>query len=152
GRSVYARRSGRPEIVLATRNLVTQLESLNAEQFVDPSLLRGLSGPVTRLRVVGGGGATLAATRTGDHWRLQARAAVLADDARIAQLVRSLQFVQQKGVRAPRPTSETLHQWGLPDAADVARGDQHGATLIEIGAEGEAPVSAWLAAGWQQAG
>jgi len=148
GRDVYARRSGGEDrIVLATRNLVTLLQD-NATEFVDPALLRGLQGPVERI-LVEGGGQRLLAERAGTEWTLLAPEAVLADGDRLDQLVRTLQFVQSERVVLAAPADSTLHELGLPSAAEAASGEGHGATHVEISARGERPVGAWLAAGWQ---
>ncbi len=151
GRMVYARRSGDTSIVLTTRNLETLLQ-FNSSDFVDPTLLRGLAGPPTHVRVEVDGGVLLDAVRKADHWTLTAPVAAQADDDRISQLVRSLFFARASGVIVSNPLPAALHDMGMPDPSDRAAGDWRGATLIEIGNEAEGPVKAWLAAGWQDSG
>ena len=121
GHMLYARRSGEDRVVLVTRNLATLLQD-NAEEFVDRALLRGLAGNVSHVLVEGPRG-RMQAEHTGSAWALRAPEAVLADDDRLDQLVRSLQFVQQDSVLQARPTPDSLHAAGLPNAEDVARGD-----------------------------
>jgi hypothetical protein len=148
GRMVYARRSGRPEIVLATRNLITLLQG-HATDFVDPTLLRGLAGPVDLVRIVDPAGTRLDARRTGSRWTLHIPAPVPADDGKLSTLVRTLTFVRHGDVLVSRPTPTELHRLGLPDDDEIARGELHGATRIELGAPGEQPISVWLQAGWE---
>ncbi|HEX5009590.1 MAG TPA: DUF4340 domain-containing protein [Planctomycetota bacterium] len=147
GRMLYARRSGDDRVVLVTRNLVTLLQD-TSDEFVDHALLRGLAGHVTHVAIEGPQG-RMRADHTGSAWALQAPGPVLADDDRLDQLVRSLQFVQQDSVLQARPTPDSLHAAGLPNAEDIARGDLRGATHVEVGALGQQPAGAYLAAGWQ---
>lgn len=145
GHEVYARRSGEDHIVLATRNLVTLLDD-NASEWVDPSLLRGVTGRVTGLTVESPAG-RLVAERTADTWGLRAPDPVLADNDRLNQLIRTLQFVQVSRAVAPSPGAETLHAAGLPTAEEVARGETLGATHIVLRTT-DGSAGAWLAAGW----
>jgi len=149
GRMLYARRSGDDRIVLATRNLVTVLEG-HGSDFVDPALLRGLAGPVDSVLVREAGHVLIDARRTGGRWMLALPQPVLADESRISALVRSLSFAQQQRTLDPLPSSDSFHAAGLPDEAERAADDDHGAMRVSLGAEGCAPVSAWLAAGWRQ--
>jgi hypothetical protein len=149
GRMVYARRHGHARIVLVTRNLVTLLQG-HAADFVDSTLLRGLAGPVDMLRVTGPEGVRLHARRSGEHWTLELPEPVLGDDGKLSTLVRALAFVRHTDALITRPTATQLRQLGLPDDADIARGELRGATLVELGAPGEQPVRAWLQAGWEQ--
>jgi hypothetical protein len=149
GRMLYARRGGDERIVLATRNLVTVLEGHSGD-FVDPSLIRGLAGPVTSVLVREAGQVRLDARRVGDRWLLYLPEPVLADGNAVSALVRSLSFLQQQRMLDPVPGSESFHSRGLPDEAERAAGEDHGAMRVSLGAEGEQPVSAWLAAGWPQ--
>jgi hypothetical protein len=149
GRMVYARRSGDTEIVLATRNLVTLLQ-FNSADFVDPTLLRGLAGEPVHVRIERDGGVLIDAVREGGPWALTAPVAAVADDDRINQLVRGLFFARASGTVFTDPLPADLHAIGLPAPEDRARSDWRGATLIEVASASEAPVRAWLAAGWQQ--
>lgn len=149
GRMLYARRGGEDRIVLATRNLVTVLEGHSGD-FIDPALIRGLSGSITSVRVSEAGLLRLDAQRSGDRWMLRQPEPVLADDSAVGGLIRSLSFVQQERTLDPMPTSEAFHAMGLPDEAERAAGEDRGAMRITLGAEGQQPVSAWLASGWRQ--
>jgi len=149
GRMVYARRSGDASIVLATRNLETLLK-FNAPNFVDPTLLRGLAGSPTHIRVERDGGVLLDAVKQAERWTLTAPIPAQADDDRINQLVRGLFFARATEVISTDPLPTELHALGLPNPAERAVGQWNGATLIEIGNENEAPVRAWVAAGWQE--
>jgi Domain of unknown function (DUF4340) len=146
GRMVYARRSGDEQIVLATRNLITLLQD-TADEFVDRSLLRGLAGNISMVAVTGPQGG-LRAEHGGSAWALRVPEPVLADDDRLDQLVRALQFVNQESVTRVEPTPDNLHAAGLPTAEEAARGEHRGATHVQLGAPGQQPVGAWLAAGW----
>ena len=151
GRMLYARRSGDDRIVLATRNLVTVLEG-HAGDFVDPALIRGLSGPVTSLLVRDGGEVRLDARRAGGRWMLHLPDPVLADENRVAGLVRSIAFARSERTLEPSVASASAHALGLPDEAERAAGDDRGAMRVSLGTDGAPPVSAWLAAGWRQSG
>jgi hypothetical protein len=146
GREVYARRSGDDHIVLATRNLITLLQD-NPSEWVDPALLRGVIGHVTGLVVEGPLG-TLSAERSGDAWSLRTPQPVLADDDRLDQLVRTLQFVQVGRVSTPAPGPEALHAAGLPSAEEAARGETWAATHLELRTT-DGRAGAWLGSGWQ---
>ena len=150
GRMLYARRSGDDRIVLATRNLITVLEG-HAGDFVDPALIRGLAGPVTSLLVREGGTVLVDARRTGGRWMLYLPEPVLADENRVAGLVRSLAFLRSERTLNPTADPASCHEAGLPDEAERAAGEDHGAMRVSLGSEGAPPVSAWLAAGWREA-
>jgi hypothetical protein len=149
GRWIYAMRVGDPTVLLATRNLVT-LTSHHGGEWVDPHLLRGLRTRPTYLRVVKPEGVLIEARRVGDRWTLVAPEAVMADDDRVAQAIRSLQFAEQERVLIGRPTPEQWAELDLPSAAEIEAGKVRGATLFEIGNEGEGTVSALLPAGWEE--
>ena len=149
GRMLYARRSGDDRIVLATRNLSTVLEG-HAGDFVDPTLVRGLAGPVTSVVVRDGGQPVLDARRVGGRWLLYQPEPVLADENRVAALVRALTLATAPRTLDATSDSERFHALGLPDLAEREAGDDHGATRLTLGTEGGAPVSVWLAAGWRE--
>jgi hypothetical protein len=144
---VYARRLGEQEVVLATRNLVTLLQA-HAADFVDPTLLRGLAGPVERILVEEPGGVRLDARRSGERWTLHIPQPVLGDEGRLSTFVRALALARHERVLISRPTSTQLHNQGLPDDADIAAGELHGAMRVALRAPGEPPTVAWLSAGW----
>jgi Domain of unknown function (DUF4340) len=148
GREVYARRTGEDHVVLATRNLVTLLDD-NSSEWVDPALLRGVTGRVTGLLVDGPGG-HLQAERSGDTWGLRTPDPVLADDDRIDQLIRTLQFVQVGRVITLAPGPAALHGAGLPTAEEAGRGQTAGATHLVL-STADLSAGAWLAAGWASA-
>lgn len=149
GRHVYARRGGDERIVLATRNLVTLLEAHPGE-FLDPALLRGLAGRISRVELASPRG-TLLAERLGQGWTLRLPEPVLADDDRLDQLLRALQFVQVSRVAGPEPGDAQLREAGLPTRAEAAAGAATGALRITLEASGERPATAWIAAGWETA-
>ena len=150
GRQVYVRRSGDDRILLATRNIITLLQD-NPLEFVDPGLLRGLVGAVTRVELDDPQGRLLG-ERAGTGWTLGLPEPVLADGDRLDQLVRSLQTLQSQRVLAASPTDTQLAELGLPTRAQAARGEASGATHVVLHARDEAPVGAWLAAGWRDEG
>lgn len=149
GRHVYARRGGEDRILLATRNLVTLLEAHPGE-FVDPALLRGLAGRVARLELSSSRG-TLEAERLAQGWTLRRPEGVLADDDRLDQLLRALQFVQVARVAGPEPTDTQLLAAGLPTRAEAASGQAGPWLHVRVEAPGEEPAEAWLAGGWESA-
>ena len=151
GRMLYARRGGDDRIVLATRNLVTVLEG-HAGDFVDPALIRGLAGPVSSVLVREGGTVLVDARRMGGRWMLLQPEPVLADENRVAGLARSLAFLRAERTLNPTADPASCHAAGLPDEAERAAGEDHGAMRVSLGTEGAPPVSAWLAAGWRAAG
>lgn len=148
GRHVYARRVGDSQIVLTTRNVITLLQQ-HGEAFVDPSLFRGLAGPVDHVRVEDPDGVIVDARRTADRWTLTEPQAVLADETRIGQLVRSLQFIMRTRVIHSRPTAQQLRILGLPDIRAIESSGLRGATLLTVSAAGEAPVRVWLEQAWR---
>jgi hypothetical protein len=151
GRMLYARRGGDDRIVLATRNLVTVLEG-HPGDFVDPTLVRGLAGPVTSVLVREAGQVALDARRVGGRWLLYAPEPVLADEDRVAALVRSLTLATASRTVDATPDTAGLHALGLPDVAEREAGDDVGATRLTLATEGGTPVSIWLAAGWRDSG
>ena len=149
GRMLYARRSGDDRIVLATRNLATVLEG-HPGDFIDPTFIRGLAGPVTSVLVREGGQPALDARRVGGRWLLYLPEPVLADDDRVTGLVRSLTLATTQRTLESGSDSQRLHALGLPDEAEREAGDDRGATRLTLSTEGGAPVSVWLAAGWRE--
>jgi hypothetical protein len=113
---------------------------------VDPALLRGVTGRATGLAVEGPAG-RFTAERPSDTWSLRAPDPVKADQDRLNQLIRTLQFVQTGRAAVPSPSEETLHASGLPTAAEVARGETRGATHVVLQTS-SGSAGAWLAAGW----
>jgi len=148
GKGVYARIAGYDDIVLTTPNLLTMHEQFRAEDYVDKHLLRGLRGAVTHVRVEKPEGVVIDAVRAGDRWSIREPEPVLADSARVLQLVRSLQFVTQKEVKAIDPPDSMLAELGLPNADQVARGDWADAMLVQLGNETEAPARVFFEENW----
>lgn len=148
GQGIYARREGDEEIVLTSPSIRTMLEQFRAEDYVDKHLLRGLRGSVQRVRVTRPEGVLLDAELTGGGWVLREPVAGRADDARLTQLVRNLQFSQQVLVAAVAPGPEILDQLGLPDAVEIGKGDLGEATVIELHAPGEPPARLFLQRDW----
>ncbi|MBM3985945.1 MAG: DUF4340 domain-containing protein, partial [Planctomycetes bacterium] len=148
GRQVYVRRAGHDGILLATRNIVTLLQD-TPQEFVDTGLLRGLAGPVQRVELSGPDG-RLVAEHLGQGWSLACPEPVLPDGDRLNLLVRSLQTLQSERMLLASPTDAQLVELGLPTRAQAAAGGPAGATHIVLHARDEAPVGAWLAAGWRE--
>ncbi len=148
GPGVFARLEGSPHVLLVTENLDTMLESFRAEDYVDKHLWRGLKGDIRGVRVVGPDGVRLDARKDGGRWSLVAPVAALADDGRIATLVRSMHFSEQIYPIATERVDSQLHDARLPNAADVAAGELNGATLVELYADGQEPSRVYLQAGW----
>ncbi|MGQ0551884.1 MAG: DUF4340 domain-containing protein [Planctomycetota bacterium] len=149
GRMVYARRAGSPEIFLATRSLITHLQSHGGD-FVDRSLLRGVAGTPDWIRMSDAAGTRWAARRSGSVWTLEQPLAAPADSARLGILLRSLQFVQQEGVVVSAPSAAQLASLGLPSEEQRRAGERAEALQVELSAPGEPPVSLWFQRGWEQ--
>lgn len=147
GRQVYVRRAGHDAIALATRNIVTLLQD-TPQEFVDAGLLRGLAGPVQRLELSGPEG-RLVAEHQGQGWTLGLPGPVQPDGDRLNLLVRSLQALQVGRMLLPSPTEGQLLELGLPTRAQASGGGTTAATHVVLQARDEAPVGAWLAAGWR---
>jgi hypothetical protein len=147
GRQVYVRRAGGDGILLATRNIITLLQD-TPQEFVDAGLLRGLAGPVQRVELSGPDG-RLVAEHLGQGWSLACPEPVLPDGDRLNLLVRSLQTLQSERLLVASPTDAQLAELGLPTRAQAAGGGPTVATHVVLQARDEAPVGAWLAAGWR---
>lgn len=139
GRSVYARRAGDPDVVLATRNVASLLQ-YNGQDFVDTRLLRGLRGAHDFVRIATDAGVGLLARRRAGRWIIEEPLVVRADQGAVASLARLLESIEVKSVAFPRPTSTDFHAAGLPDRAQFLRGDLAGATHVQLGSVGQAPV------------
>ena len=148
GRYVYARAKGSDSLGLVTRNVVS-FTGYHGEEWVDPDLLRGLAGQVTRLRIVKPQGVLIDAELQGGSWRLLEPAGVLPDSDRIDKLVRGLQFARQERTLLSRPSPAQSREFGFPTDEQVAAGDYAGATYIEVHAAGEREIWALLVPGWE---
>lgn len=140
---LFARWQGDPRVMLVTRNLVTFF-GWHGQEWVDPSLLRGLKGDLTAMRIDTPRGTLLDARYEGGEWRLAGERAPLADGERIAQLARALQFVEADGVAATNVSPPALREVGLPLRADAERGELGNATRIEFVARGQEPAVVYL--------
>ncbi len=147
GHAVYARGLGIDEIGLVTGNVVT-LTRYHGEDWVDPNLLRGVVGGITRVKVVKPDGLLMDAVHEGGSWKLRGPVAALPDEDRISRMLRSLQFARTERVLASRPTEDELAKFGFPDEERVAAGDYGACTYLEVGNESEGSVHALLSPGW----
>lgn len=150
GKGIYARREGDDQILLTSPNLRTMVEQFRAEDYVDKHLLRGLNGPVDRVRLVKPEGVVVDASLRGGTWSLDGPVPSRGDDSRISSLVRSLQFSRQVLVAAVEPDDETLATLGLPNAAQLSRGDWADSTMVEFHAGAEQPVRLFLQKDWAE--
>lgn len=149
---IYARVAGTDEIVQVTANLRTMVEQFRNQDYVDKHLLRGLRGPVTRIKIQKPHGVVIDAVRSGDVWTLREPVQGLADGQRMQSLARTVSFAQQlysRGEVDKDLTETDLRSLGFPTRAMAEQGDVGEATLIELGTDGRPPVRAWLQAGWE---
>ena len=147
---VYARIAGTEQILLVSRSLLNYLDRAPAH-WIDPRLLRGLKGPVERLRVTRDEGVTLDLVKSAGGWRIAAPIDAVANSTRVGQVVRSLEFARQEGVATANMGTDVLHSVGLPTKQEAEAGELRGATRVDLWASGQQPATVILSAGDENA-